>query len=502
MLPTFAAFAAPGGKPAMLPKTIFGTAHAFDFNWLRQRAKNLAQSPYAPPPSADILQSIDFDLSQKIQFRKEFSVWSDTPGHLPLRLFHLNKYVPQPVSINIIEGRFARPIVYSPAYFDYGNTGLDKKLPPRLGFAGFRVMDSGSETDWLAFLGASYFRSSGAENQYGLSARGIAVNTALATAEEFPRFTDFWIAEPTTGGVTIYALLQGPSLTGAYKFQTQHNRNVVMDVHAELFVRNDITRFGMAPLTSMYWYGENERAQAVDWRPEVHDSDGLAMWTGKGERIWRPLVDPPSLQTNSFMDANPKGFGLMQRDRNFDSYQDDGAFYNRRPSLWIEPRGAWGEGAVQLVEIPTDDEVHDNIVVYWQPKDAVKSGDTRTFDYRLYWQDDEPFMPNVARVIATRVGRAGVPGRPPPPNKTKFVIDFEGGALSQMAARFDVTPVVSDSRGMVDNAYVIKVVGTSRWRALFDVDTDGKDPLDLRCYLRLGDQTLSETWLYQYFPNT
>src|SRR5262249_47216408 len=159
----------------------------------------------------------------------------------------------QPVTINIISGRTARPIIYSPAYFDYGNTGLDKKLSPHLGFAGFRVMDSGAETDWLAFLGASYFRSSGAANQYGLSARAIAVNTALATAEEFPRFTDFWIAEPSPGGVTIYALLQGPSLTGAYKFQTQHNRNVVMDVHAELFVRNDITRFGMAPLTSMYW---------------------------------------------------------------------------------------------------------------------------------------------------------------------------------------------------------------------------------------------------------
>jgi len=484
------------------PALEFGPPKAFDFNWLKHHAENLAQDNYTPPHSFDIAQKIDFAAAQKIRFRKEFGLWNDTAGHTPLRFFHLNQYVTQPVTINVIKDRWAREVFYSPNYFDYGNSGLDKILPPHLGFAGFRVMDPTAETDWLAFQGASYFRSAGAENQYGLSARGIAINTALATAEEFPRFSDFWIAEPADGTVVIYALLQGPSVTGAYKFQVKRSGGVVMDVHADLFVRADITRFGIAPLTSMYWYGENERAHADDWRPEIHDSDGLALWTGKGERIWRPLINPPAVQTNSFVDSNPKGFGLMQRDRSFEDYQDDGAFYNRRPSIWIEPRGAWGDGAIQLVEIPTTDEIHDNVVVYWQPQQPAKSGDVRSFDYRIYWQDDEPFVPNVARTVATRIGRAGIPGLPPPPNRQKFVVDFEGGPLSQMAARYDVTPVVSVSRGRVDNAYVIKVVGTSRWRAFFDVDTGGKDPLNLRCYLRLGNQTLSETWLYQYFPNT
>jgi glucans biosynthesis protein len=253
----------------------------------------------------------------------------------------------------------------------------------------------------------------------------------------------------------------------------------------------------------MYWYGENERPRAVDWRPEIHDSDGLAIWTGKGERIWRPLIDPPVIQTNSFVDENPKGFGLMQRDRDFDHYQDDGAFYNRRPGIWVEPRGNWGGGAVQLVEIPTDDEVHDNIVAYWKPSAPVGAGDTPVFDYRLYWQDQEPHSPQgIAQVVATRIGRGGIPGAPPPKGQWKFVVDFAGGALAGMAARYDVSPIVTLSRGKVENHYVIKVVGTSIWRALFDVSFTGLEPLDLRCYLRLGDKTLTETWLYQFFPST
>jgi periplasmic glucans biosynthesis protein len=273
-------------------------------------------------------------------------------------------------------------------------------------------------------------------------------------------------------------------------------------VHCELFFRADISRLGVAPLTSMYWYGENERRKAADWRPEIHDNDGLALWTGKGERIWRPLNNPPQVTTNSFADNNPRGFGLMQRDRDFADYEDDGAFYNKRPGIWVEPKGNWGAGAVQLVEIPTDDEIHDNIVAYWRPDGDIRAGDTQSFDYRLYWQDGEPAYPKaIANVVATRLGRGGVPGQIPwPRDKHKFVVDFTGGALTQMQQRFDVTPVTSTSRGKIDNGYVIKVVGTDRWRALFDLQLDGNAPVDLRLYLKLGNKTLSETWLYQYYP--
>ena len=497
-----------GAEPAIAkqpkPGLSFGPAHPFSYDALKKRAKKLAGEAYTPdnPPAADIVQSIDFDVSQKIKFRPEFALWPAGPGNFPVRFFHLDKFVGMPVKISVVAGNAAREIVYSPRYFDYDGTGLDKKLPANLGFSGFRVMNGPNiETDWLAFRGASYFRSSGAENQYGASARGIAVDTALSTREEFPRFSEFWLVETPRGpSVTIYALLEGPSITGAYKFEASRGDGVLTAIHADLFARADIQRLGIASLTSMYWYSESNYRQRNDWRPAIHDSDGLSLWTGAGEHIWRPLNDPPSIQTNSFQDTNPKGFGLLQRDRSFDDYQDDGAFYNKRPSLWIEPGGNWGQGVVQLVEIPTDDEVHDNIVCYWQPKAPVQAGSALTIDYKLYWRSDEQFPTRLAKVVATRVGRGGIPGSSAPKDKVKFVIDFEGGPLAEMAQRFDVKPILSLSRSQPDNAYVIKVVGTSRWRAFFDVAVSGKDPLDMRCFLKLGDKTLTETWLYQYFP--
>lgn len=494
------------GARAAQEGAALGPARPFDFSILRQRAKALAAKQYAAPKPAvpDLLKTIDFDTMQKIRFQPEYGLWTEGNGPFAVRFFHLNQYADLPVKAHVLMKETAREVLYAPRYFDYSGTDLEGKLPPDLGFAGFRVMDNRtSDTDWLAFLGACYFRSAGALGQYGASARGIAVNTALSTREEFPRFTEFWLAEPVLGSntITIYALLDGPSLTGAYRFDAVKDDGVVIDVHAELFTRRDIPRLGIAPLTSMYWYGENDRRRATDWRPEIHDSDGLALWTGKSERIWRPLVNPPSVQTNAFLDIDPKGFGLLQRDRSFDHYQDDGAFYDKRPSIWVEPRDRWGEGAVKLVEIPTDDEIHDNIVAFWEPKDPVTGGGTHSLDYRLHWLSDEPHPPaTVARVVATRLGRGGVPGVPRPANKRKFVIDFSGGPLDSLERRFDLKPTVSVSRGKVDNDYVIKVVGTDRWRAFFDLSADGKDPVDIRCYVRLEDRTLTETWLYQYHP--
>jgi glucans biosynthesis protein len=488
--------------------TELGAPRPFDFAKLREVAKAMAAKAYvAPQPrAADLIAKIDFDVAQKIKFRAGKTLFSGQAATFPVRLFHVDKFNPLPVRINVVSGGMAQRVVYTAQDFDYGNTGLEKKLPADLGFSGFRIMDGpDSATDWLAFQGASYFRSAGEENQYGASARGIAVNTTASTKEEFPRFIEFWLEQAASHrhAITIYALLDGPSLTGAYRFVAEKQAGAIMQVQAELFIRNDIAQLGIAPLTSMYWFGENDRQSATDWRPEIHDSDGLALWTGKGERIWRPLIDPPSVQTNSFLDDNPQGFGVMQRDRDFANYQDDGAFYNRRPSIWVEPLGNWGRGAVQLVEIPTQDEIHDNIVAYWKPDKPVKAGDSLSISYRLYWQDHMPHPPtDIARVVATRIGRGGVPGKPAPTDKDswKFVIDFAGGPLTGMAPRYDITPVVNISRGKISNPYVIKIVGTERWRAAFDVYAPGKSQLDLRCFLRFDNKTLTETWLYQFFP--
>jgi len=489
---------------ALAPATRLGPARDFSFADLVARAKKNASQPYKAPATraAQILHGIDFDAIQKIKFRADHQLWPERT--YPAAFFHLSRYSAEAVILHALENGKAREILYGSDYFDYGASGLDPRRLADLGFAGFRLLEARPKVgDLLAFQGASYFRSSGQDSQYGISARGVAINTAAATAEEFPRFSEFWL-DQSGPVVSIYALLEGPSITGAYKFDASKNLNnsVVMNVHCDLFFRAGITRLGVAPLTSMYWYGENERRAAADWRPEIHDSDGLTIWTGKGERIWRPLVNPPQVQTNSFLDNNPKGFGLMQRDRDFADYQDDSAYYNKRPGLWVEPKGNWGAGAVQLVEIPTEDETHDNIVAYWRPDGDTSAGDSRSFDYRLYWQNSEPAYPkNIARVVATRLGRGGIPGQNPwPRDKEKFVVDFSGGPLAAMPVRFDIAAVASASRGKIDNAHVLKVVGTDRWRAAFDLQREGTGPVDLRLFLRLDGKTLSETWLYQYFP--
>ena len=496
------------GSPTVMAvdDKIFGPPQPFDFERLKTAAREMAMKPYDATPvhDAELLHAIDFDAHQKIRFRSERSLWADGKGPYAIQFFHLGRWFKRPVKIYLVEGGQAREVYYSSDYFSFGDPTLAKRLPANLGFAGFRVMHKEGEPDWLSFLGASYFRSAGELNQYGLSARSIAIDTGLMDREEFPRFTRFWL-EPSSkdpAALVIYALLDGPSITGAYRIEASKDQGVVMTVRAELFARTDIERMGIAPLTSMFWYDTHNRHVATDWRPEIHDSDGLAIWSGTGERIWRPLNNAPSVQTNTFYDKDPKGFGLLQRDRNFTNYEDDGVFYDRRPSVWVEPLGPWGEGGVQLIEIPTNDEIYDNIVAYWLPQKPVTAGSEWSFQYRLYWLADEPSsLPPVARVVATRTGHGGVAGQiPRPKEKRKFVIDFAGGQLEGLAKQAPVQAMTTTSRGTIEDVFVFQVVTTKKWRVRFDLKVDGHEPVDLRCFLQLGDQALTETWLYQYLP--
>lgn len=486
-----------------------GAPEPFDFDRLRERARRLAGRPHRSPPEPypKLLDAIDYDTYQKIRFRRSNALWGDEAGTMPVELFHLNRYARKPVAIHVVREGEARRVRYAPSLFDYGSAKRAQRLAEDLGFAGFRVLHPGDrQGDWLAFMGASYFRSAGALDQYGLSARGVAVDTALPDRkEQFPRFTSLWLQQPKDSHrIVVHALLEGISLTGAYRFDCCKGEGVLVDVHAELFQREDIARLGLAPLTSMYWYSETNHRRGSDWRPEVHDSDGLAMWSGAGERIWRPLNAPPHPRTSTFVDHDPKGFGLLQRDRDFDHYQDDGVFYDRRPSVWVEPKGEWGAGAVHLVELPTDDEIHDNIVAFWVPQKPASAGTGWKVDYRVHWVATEPCVPAVGRVVATRLGRAGIPGQHEkrPPHGRKIVIDFRGGPLAELEQRYDLEVVVQASRGTIQNRHALKVVGTDRWRGSFDLLVEGSQPVDLRCYLRLGERTLTETWMYQFLPDT
>jgi glucans biosynthesis protein len=403
----------------------------------------------------------------------------------------------------VVEGQ-AQELAYEVAMFDYGQSGLQSlHLPKDLGFAGFRVYaHTDLERDVVAFLGASYFRAVSGEMQYGLSARGLAIDSGMDRPEEFPIFTAFWIARPApeAGTLTVYALMDAPSVAGAYRFDITPAATLVMDVDATLYPRQTIERLGVAPLTSMFQYGENDRRMANDWRPEIHDSDGLSVWTGSGEWLWRPLVNPPQVRFNAYLDENPRGFGLLQRDRNFDHYQDDGAFYNRRPSLWVEPKSGWGKGSIQLVEIPTLDETADNIVAFWHPAEVPRPSQELLFSYRLYWGAQMPVRPPLAQVVATRTGLGGVVGRKRTHFSWRFVVDFAGGALSMLGKHVKLEPVITASRGQIEIPSVRPLDAVQGYRVMFDLKPTDTSvaPVNLRLYLRADGQPLSETWLYQW----
>ncbi|VTZ50610.1 Glucans biosynthesis protein D 2 [Methylocella tundrae] len=506
-------FGAAGISEAMALEGLkLGPARPFSFDHLKATAKRMAGETYVGPPhpAPDIVSKINYEAWGKIAFDMDHALYADGGGRFPVSFFHLGMFFQKAVEMNVVEGASAREIIYDQSYFTMPADSIAKKLPQGAGFAGLRIQEPKGgaldwrKNDWVAFLGAAYFRAIGAMRQYGLSARAVALDVAVAgKPEEFPDFTKFYIdGAHATDSLTVYALLDGPSITGACRFVMTRGKGVIMDIEQALFLRADVARFGIAPVTSMYWFSETKKETGVDWRPEVHDSDGLAIWTGTGERIWRPLNNPPRIIVSSFSDQNPRGFGLLQRDRNFDHYQD-GVYYDRRPSLWVEPLGQWGEGAVELVEIPTDDEIHDNIVAMWTPEKPATAGAELALSYRLYWEADEPFPTNLARCVATRLGNGGQPGQPRPKGVRKFMVEFSGPPLADLPFGVKPEPVLWASRGTFSYVFTEAVPDDTpgHWRAQFDFTVgSGTEPVEMRLFLRSGEKILSETWMFQYHP--
>jgi len=485
----------------------------FDYAALKGHARALARRPYQPPDRTLplSLSRLDYDGHQALRFRPERALWGATPNHFRIQFFHRSSLFKERVRLYEVQNGSAREIAYQPSMFDFRKNGINpRSMPKDLGFAGFRLhFHTNWDPDVAAFLGASYFRAVGTDTrQYGLSARGLAIDTALDHGEEFPSFTHFWLERPeqNSGRLVIYALLDSKSVAGAYRFEVAPGPTTIMDVDAALYPRSAIERLGIAPLTSMYQHGENDRLRANDWRPEIHDSDGLSLFTGAGEWIWRPLVNPSGVRVNSYFDQNPRGFGLLQRDRDFDHYQDDGAHYHLRPSLWVEPKtdaiGGWGKGAVHLVELPAPDETYDNIVAYWNPAEKPQVGKELLFSYRLHWGTRVPFGSPLGRVVATRTGLGGVVGQKRKYFSWRFAVDFAGGELATLPKNAEVEPVITASRGEIEITSARPQKEINGYRAMFDlkpVDAS-TEPIDLRLYLRLNGQPLTETWLYQWTP--
>jgi glucans biosynthesis protein len=511
MVTALAAFGLPAMRLSAADKTPnfkkLGNPQPFDYAWLKGHARALAGRPYQKRAGTlpDEVTALDYDQYQAIGYRDDHALWGASGRRFRLKFFHVGgKYFDVPVRMHEVIDRVAQELAYDPALFDYGKSGLRAaRMPNDMGFAGFRVnFHSNWKHDVASFLGASYFRSVGGERQYGLSARGLAINSG--GDEEFPYFTDFWLERPADDAamLTIYALMDSPSVAGAYRFDLHPGDRMVMDVGAALYPRKEIDRVGIAPLTSMFQHGENDRRMANDWRPEIHDSDGLSMWAGSGEWLWRPLANPSQSRFSAFTDENPRGFGLLQRDRDFDHYQDDGAFYERRPSLWVEPKSGWGKGTIQLVELPTDDETSDNIVAFWTPAAKPRAGEERLFSYRLHWGARPPVQASAARVVATRTGIGGMVGRKRTYTSWRFAVDFEGGDLSLVDEETKMAAVITTSRGTVEIASARPLKSIHGYRAMFDLKLpdETRTAVELRMYLAYAGQTMSETWCYQWAP--
>jgi len=478
-------------------------AHAFDFEDVSKRAASLASRSYKAPavPLPRPLRELTYDQYRDIRFKPARSLWRSQGLPFEVQLFHPGLYYDQPVRISEVVGGVPREIRFDPDLFDYGANKLDPVQLRGLGFAGFRVHfalnTSKYKDEVLVFQGASYFRALGRDQRYGLSARGLAIDTGLASGEEFPRFVEFWIERPAAAAteLTIYGLLDSESATGAYRFVLRPGSETVTAVKARLFLRKNVAKLGIAPLTSMFFFGENQRPTGRDYRPEVHDSDILLIQSGTGEWITRPLVNPKRLLVTSFALTNPQGFGLMQRDRAFESYQDLEARYELRPSAWIEPRGNWGKGRVELVQIPTPDETNDNIVAFWVPDALPAPRAPLDVEYRIRWQRYNETKPPLAWISQTRRGH-GYSRQPDP--SIGFVIDFEGPVFKDLAPDAKVESVVTvDGNGEIveNHAYRNDVTGGMRLR-LRVRQIDDKKPVEMRAFLRSGEATLTPTWSY------
>jgi len=473
------------------------------------RAKALAQRPFQDPAKdlPDVLKKLGYDQWRDIRFKAQRSLWEGEP--FSAQFFHPGFLYLHPVIIHYVDSKGTHQFPFSPDLFAYGSHGPQGYLSQDHGFAGFRIhypLNTPQYADELvAFLGASYFRALGRDLTYGISARGLAVDTAEDTGEEFPFFSEFWILHPSPRAkqIILYALLDSNSVTGAYEFTVQPGQETRVKVNSVLFIRQHIQKIGIAPLNSMFFYGKNTGLKGDnDFRPEVHDSDGLAVNARSGEWIWHPLVNPSRLLVNAFGGGQPFGFGLLQRDIDFDHYQDLEARYDRRPSVWVSPKGDWGPGHLELVQIPTDNEYNDNIVVYWVPERHLERGDSVRYAYTLSWYSAKHQLTPKGFVQATRIVKKS--------DGLMFVIDFVGDEFKTMLKDTTLVPDVWVSQGAhLADMQLIKNTVTDGWRLVLHVVWDVPGPMELgmlnqkpaiefRAFLKDKTSPVTETWSYTY----
>ncbi|MBL4749441.1 MAG: glucan biosynthesis protein G [Amylibacter sp.] len=492
-LASFAALGSGSAKagPLILDEKPFSTGD------LIEQARQMAGRSYTPRKMVPgEWQDLSYDQYKSIWFNTSKALWRGTDSPYQVDFFHPGLYFTQPVQISIVEGGMAKRLGFDFALFDKTDKVPDLPIDDSLGFSGFRLRAELEKPEifqeFMVMQGASYFRAIAKGQHYGLSARGLAVNTADPEGEEFPDFTQFWIERPAAddSGIVIHALLDGPSVTGLYSFVVTPGIPTVMDVSAHIFTRVELDHIGIGPLTSMFLFDETNRSRFDDFRPAVHDSDGLMIRNGAGETLWRPLANPKKLQVSSFVDETPKGFGLMQRPKNFSDYADLEAAYHKRPGLWVEPGENWGKGAVTLVEIPADREIYDNIVAYWRPRTPIPKGGEHQFTYRLFWGGEPAMTKPITRVINTRMGKRFSGGY-------IATVDFADHAIIPEDLS-TITRHIRSTRGSVSDGILQRNPETGGVRLAFTFDPEGGDAMEIRAQLMMDGQNVSEVWLYRW----
>ncbi|MFY0691125.1 MAG: glucan biosynthesis protein [Paracoccaceae bacterium] len=497
-LALLAAAGAMAGQGAWAMPKFKGKDRPFSAAWLKGEAARRAKSAYRPMPQVpQEWRALTYDQYRAIWFNSQKGLWTGEDRPFQADFFHPGLYFPRAVEISIVEGGRARTLGFDLGLFDKTDRFPDLPVDDTMGYSGFRLRSelrqAGIFEEFAVFQGASYFRAIGTGQNYGLSARGLALNTGEAAGEEFPDFTHFWMEAPAPGdtGMRVHALLDSPSVTGAYHFEITPGPVTRMRVTATLYPRVALDHVGIAPLTSMFLFDETNRNRFDDFRPAVHDSDGLMVWNGAGELLWRPLANPAQLQISSFVDDGPRGFGLMQRTRRAEDFADLEAHYHKRPSLWITPGEDWGKGSVTLVEIPSDREIYDNMVAYWRPREALAPGKPHQMSYEMAWGGEPPRPRDVAPVINTRMGK-GFDGE-----KNVVTVDF--AAHPALAEDLEsVNRFVSVNRGTVSKPILQRNPGTGGVRLAFSFDPGTARSVEMRAQLTRGGRSLTEVWLYRW----
>ncbi|WP_406858389.1 glucan biosynthesis protein [Alsobacter sp. KACC 23698] len=481
-------------------QSTLGEGQRFSPTTLVDLARLLSKRAYTPPPSdlPDPFANLNYEQYIGIRAQPSATLWNMEGRGFTVEPLHRGFAFQNAVSLFIVEDGAVRRVIYDRSRFDYGKLNVPATLPD-LGFSGFRVFgdgQNGRQREVAIFQGATFFRSSARGQNLGVMARGLTLKAGDPKGEEFPLFRAFWIEQPAvrTDNLVIHALLDSESVAGAYRFTLRTGDVSIIDTELTLFPRAPVENWGVAGMTSTYLFGSNDRRNVDDVRPAVYESGGLQIHNGNDEWVWRPLSNPETLQISAFVDPAPKGFGLIQRDRDSNAFQDDDQNFERRPSLWIEPIGDWSPGLVQLIEIPTESEINDNVLTYWRPKQPLQPGGDVSVAYRQFWCWQPPERTQLAIVTATRVGK----GRTA--TARRFAVDFTGEMLKQTQTVLELKATLSSATGTVSNLRLWPYPERKLYRVGFELEPGNETACELRLVLEAGGKALSETWLYRWTP--